>query len=44
MATQFTQNGTAHPPSDTDHLKTSRDKWPSVMSKKITLATSENVF
>jgi len=44
MAAQFTQNGTAHPPSVTDHLKISRDKWASVMSKKIALAIRVNVL
>src|ERR1700674_514304 len=43
-ATQLTQDGTAQPPSNTDTLKTSRDRWPSAMSKKITLATRENVL
>ena len=43
-ATQFIQNGTAQPPSDTGHLKTSRDKWASVMSKKIALAIRVNVL
>ncbi len=44
MAIQFTQNGTAHPPSDTGHLNTSRDEWPSAMSKKIVLAIKEKFF
>jgi hypothetical protein len=42
-ATQFIQEGTAQPPSNTDHLKTSRDKWPSAISEKIMLAMSKNV-
>jgi hypothetical protein len=43
-ATPFTHNGTCHAPSDNDHLNTSRDKWPSAMSKKTALAIRVNVL
>jgi hypothetical protein len=44
MAAQLAQNGTTHPPTTADHLKTSRERWPAAMSKKITLAKNENAL